>query len=236
MLQGHPQYSEFQIKTSLFTTAQSIDINVVVGTDNHLTVNINPIFSTTKYGMDVLNNLIDKTISGNELSDSEAIDLLILPYMNVNLPVKLLFGLIILIIGNANIEDDDFKTRVTECELRFLACSFVSDEYPKMVSLLKAQPGISRVDYSMGEEFIYLERKTENPELNLIMDRFGLFGVPIIFDRSVKCISDVCSWANRNGFLAAKILDAKKLMELGVDEDIIFKITDISVETLKVLN
>ena len=64
-----------------------------------------------KDGWKVLNILVYKIIIDEKLSDIDAIDLLLLPDRDIDLPIKSLMSLICFLIGNANIPDIDFKKK-----------------------------------------------------------------------------------------------------------------------------
>ena len=69
-----------------------------------------------KDGWKVLNSLFYKIIIDEKLSDIDAIDLLLLPDMDIDLPIKSLMSLICFLIGNSNILDIDFKKKICLCE------------------------------------------------------------------------------------------------------------------------
>lgn len=56
-------------------------------------------------------------ITQEELYENKAIDLLILPDMNIDIPIKALMSIICYIIVHANFPDSDLKTDIILCEI-----------------------------------------------------------------------------------------------------------------------
>ncbi len=116
--------------------------------------------------MKVLNTLVHKTIMQEELSDREAIDLLLLPDMDIDLPIKSLMKMICYLIGNANIPDVDFKRKLIFCEIKVLARFFKEDELSEMIEMLQTQTKNSEVEriiqkYGEGFDSIYFDGKAD---------------------------------------------------------------------------
>ena len=109
--------------------------NVEIGCN----LNFNPDIIYTKKidGREVLNSLIYKVITQEELSKREAIDLLILPDMDIVLPKKTLMKVICFLIGHANISDENFKNKIVLCEKEVLKRFFDKYEMSEMVKMLK---------------------------------------------------------------------------------------------------
>ena len=130
--------------------------------DGNIIFALDIIFTKDKNGWEVLSNLIYKLITQEELSDDEAIDLLILPDMNIELPIKALMSIICFLIVNLNISDDNFKEDLIVCEIEVLKRFFTGNELSEMVAMLKY--------------------KTENPEVRRIVERYGPGFDVIYFD------------------------------------------------------
>ena len=71
--------------------------------DKNITFGDETIFIQQKDGRKVLNNLVYKAITYEKLSDTEAIDLIILPDMDIDIPIKQLMKIICFLIANSNI-------------------------------------------------------------------------------------------------------------------------------------
>ena len=124
--------------------------------DKNIKFGVETIFIQQKDGMKVLNNLVYKTITYEKLSDTEAIDLIILPDMDIDIPIKQLMKIICFLIANSNIPDDDFKKKIIQCEIMVLARFFKDDELREMIDLLKTfkrHPEVERIIEKYGEGF-----------------------------------------------------------------------------------
>ena len=133
--------------------------NVEIGRN----LNFHPDIIYTKKinGWEVLNKLIYKVITQEELSKREAIDLLILPDMDIDLPQKTLMTVICFLIGRANISDENFKNDIVLCEKEVLKRFFDEDEMSEMVKMLRddmENPKVAEIvsKYGRGyEEYYY---------------------------------------------------------------------------------
>ena len=133
--------------------------NVEIGRN----LNFHPDIIYTKKinGWEVLNKLIYKVITQEELSKREAIDLLILPDMDIDLPQKALMKVICFLIGHVNIFDVNFKNKIVFCEKEVLKRFFDEDEMSEMVKMLRddmENPKVAEIvsKYGRGyEEYYY---------------------------------------------------------------------------------
>ena len=96
--------------------------------ENNIPLHVDTIFIRQKDGRKVLNSHVYKTGTQEELSDKEAIDLLLLPDMDIDLPIKSLMTMICLILSKNNISDLDFKKKIILCEIKVLNRFFNDDE------------------------------------------------------------------------------------------------------------
>lgn len=175
-----PQYKDFKIKTDVVSIANPRHGKNKLEIDENITFHVNTYFTQEKNGWKILNNLIYKTITQQELSDTEAIDLLILPDMDIELPIKQLMTIICFLIGHANIPDTDFKTDIIVCEIPVLARFFKDKELSEMKEMLQAQtkdPKVQRIieEYGNGFDVFYLDGKADGKfdvAINLLKDGF----------------------------------------------------------------
>ena len=77
-------------------------------------------------------------------------------------------SLIIILIGKANIPDEDFKKKIILCKIRF-ARFFKDDELSEMIEMLKTQTKNSEVEqiiekYGQGFDVIYFDGKADGYE------------------------------------------------------------------------
>lgn len=89
------------IRSGLISTANPNHGKTKIEIDGNISFAPDIIFTKEKNGWEVLSNLIYKIIIQEELSDDEAIDLLILPDMDIELPIKALMSLICFLIVNS---------------------------------------------------------------------------------------------------------------------------------------
>ena len=161
-----PQYKDFEIKSTVVSIANPNHGKDEIKIDENITFGIECIFISKKDGRKVLNNLIDKIITNEELSDFEAIDLLILPDMEMDIPIRALMKLICFLIANANIPDNDFKNKIILCEIKVLARFFKNKELKEMIEMLKTlnkNPEVERIikKYGQGFDSIYFDGKAD---------------------------------------------------------------------------
>lgn len=134
--------------------------------DDNLTFHPTIIFTKEINGWKVLSTIINKIISNDELSDKQAIDLLILPDMNIDMPIKALMSLICFLISHANIMDENFKEDIILCEIMVLKRFFDDEELSKRVAMLRYEtenPERMKVisKYGQGFDLIYFDGKSD---------------------------------------------------------------------------
>ena len=160
------QYNGFEVKSSVISIANPNHGKNKMKIDENITFGIEIIFIKLKNGRKVLNNLIYNIITNNELSDMQAIDLIILPDMDIDMPIKQLMKLICHLIAKANIPDKDFKKKLILCEIKVLARFFKEKELLEMIELLKTLTKNSEVErivekYGQGFDSIYFDGKAD---------------------------------------------------------------------------
>lgn len=129
-------------------------------------VNFHPDIVRTKSmdGVKVLSTLIYKVLKQEELSDTEAIDLLILPDMDIDYPIEYLMKLICFLIGKSKISDKNFKHEIILCEITVLNRFFENKDLLEVIDMLieeSQDPEISRVveKYGLGFDVYYFDGK-----------------------------------------------------------------------------
>ena len=161
------EYKDFEVRTGVVSISNPNHGINSVEIDRNITFHTETIFIKQMNGRKVLNSLVYKTITQEELSDSEAIDLLLLPDMDIDIPIKSLMKMICFIMGHANIPDDDFKMKIILCEIKVLARFFKQKELSEMIELLKTQTKNTEVEriiqkYGQGFDTIYFDGKYDN--------------------------------------------------------------------------
>ena len=203
------EYENHDVQTGVISIANPHHGKNKVEIDKNITFHVDTIFTKNKDGWKVLNTIVYKTITQEELSDMEAIDLLILPDMNIDIPIKSLMSMICYLIGNANIPDADFKKKIILCEIRVLARFFKDDELSGMIEMLKTQ--------------------TRNPEVQRIIEKYGEGFDTIYFDGK----TDGKTEGKAEGKAEAKLDVVKKGLSDGIDEGIISRLTGFSIDQIK---
>ena len=122
-------------------------------------------------------------------------------------------SLIIILIGKANIPDEDFKKKIILCEIMVLARFFKDDELSEMIEMLKTQ--------------------TKNSEVEQIIEKYGQGFDVIYFDGKADGYEDGRSKGFKDGKVKGFKEAAKKLLAKGVDEQIILECTGISIDELE---
>ena len=112
----NPLYKDYTVKTSIVSTANPNHGKNVVTISFNLDFHPEIIFIKKKDGQKVLSTITHKVLNNEELSDDKAIDLLLLPDMDIALPIKTLMKRICYLIGHANIPDADFRSDIIVCE------------------------------------------------------------------------------------------------------------------------
>lgn len=121
-------------------------------------------FTQERNGWEVLSTSIYKVHNRIELSDDEAIDLLILPDMDIDMSIRTLMKFICFLIVHANIPDENFKRDIVFCEMMVLKRFFNREEWMEMVKMLSYKSKDPKLDaiiaeYGMGFDLIYLDGK-----------------------------------------------------------------------------
>ena len=200
-----PQYKGFEVKSTVVSIANPNHGKDEIKIDENITFGIECIFISKKDGRKVLNNLIDKIITNEELSDFEAIDMLMLPDTDIDIPIRALMKLICFLIANANIPDNDFKNKIILCEIKVLARFFKNKELKEMIEMLKTL--------------------NKNPEVERIIKKYGQGFDSIYFDGKADGFQEGCN--------DTKIEVAKNLLNDGFDVEIISRNTGLSIDKIK---
>lgn len=181
--------------------------------DNNITFHIDVEFFKNRDGWEVLNTISDKVTSQEELSDDEAIDLLVLPDMDIDVPIKELMTTIINLVAEANIPDEAFKNDINCCLVYVLERFFSGDEWSEMVRML--------------------ETATQDPKVAYLTEKFGAGFGQIYLDGKEDGEANGFKNGVKKGFQDANLANAKKLLAKGVDLEIISECTSISITKLK---
>ena len=148
-----PQYEDCKVTATGISIANPHHGKNAVTISDNIDFHLEIIFIKEKDGQKVLSTIIQKVLLNEELSDDDAIELLLLPDMDIEVPIKTLMKTICYLIGLANIPDDDFKRRIIACERIILARFFKGDEFTEMVNLLKTETKYENIDSEFGEVF-----------------------------------------------------------------------------------
>ena len=126
-----------------------------------------------------------------ELTDFEAICLLVLPDMNIDIPIKQLLNMICFIYGNANIPEFEFKIKIYSCLIMLFKRFYKDDELEEMIDMLRTanqDPKIAEIveKYGWGFDEIYYNGMEDGAiknarkllangvDINIISDSLGI--------------------------------------------------------------
>ena len=200
-----PQYEGNEVQSGVVSIANPNHGINEMKIDKNVTFGVETIFIQQKDGRKILNNLVYKAITYEKLSDTEAIDLIILPDMDIDIPIKQLMKFICFLIANSNIPDYDFKKKIILCEIKVLARFFKGDELMEMIDLLKTL--------------------TKNPEVERIIEKYGEGFDSIYFDGKADGFSE--------GIDEGKLQVARNFLDDGFDEEVVSRNTGISIDKIK---
>ena len=204
-----PQYGDHSVRTSLISTTnpnQGINEGEI---DDNLSFHVDTIFTKDRDGRKVLSTLVYKTIMQEELSDDEAIDLLILPDMDIEMPIKALMSMICFLIGHANIPDNNFRADVLRCEVKILSRFFQDEELTEMIEMLRLE--------------------SESPEIQRVIKKYGQGFESIYFDGKSDGIAEGIAEGRFDGITAV----ARNLLVEGFDEEVISRSTGLTIDQIR---
>lgn len=155
---------EIPVKSSIINTSNPNHGKSNVEIPYNINFHPDIIFTKDMNGWEVLSTLIHKVLNQEELSDKEAIDLLLLPDMNINMNIKVLMKVICFLINHANISDNNFKTDIMVCEINVLKRFYTEDELSAMIKMLvyeKDNPERMKIieTYGPGFDDLYFDGK-----------------------------------------------------------------------------
>ena len=168
-------------------------------------INFHPDFFYTKNlkAAEIIKTIKDKNNNGEELTDNEAIDLILTPDTTHNIEIKELMETTTDLLANAVISDKKFHLDLIKCQRKMLKRFFKKDE-----------------------------RKEMEKMLNFKAEKYGI-------EPNVTGIEEEINLAyldgQREGFDDGKVDTAKKLIELGVDDETISKSTELDLKTIEKL-
>ena len=157
------------------------------------------------------------------MSVNDTVDLLILPDLDIDLPIKTLMKVILFLIGHANIPDADFKKDIVLCEIKVLERFFNDEDLSEMIEMLQTQ--------------------TKNPEVARVLEKYGPGFDTIYFDGKADGIAEGLINGRAEGFIDGRaegvsdtrIVIAKNLLAEGCDEGFISRSTGLSIDEIKKL-
>ena len=204
-----PKYEGYEVQSGVVSIANPNHGIDWIKVDKNVSFEVETIFIRKKDGRKILNNLIYKVITNEELSDTEAIDLIVLPDMYIDIPNKQLMKMVCFLIANCNISDNDFKKKIILCEIKVLARFFKNDELKEMIELLKTL--------------------TKDPEVERIIKKYGEGFDSIYFDGKADGFDE----GFNNGLDDGKLQVARNFLSDGFDEDVVSRNTGISIDKIK---
>ena len=212
-----PQYYGKDVKSSAISIADpNRGINCVKRDDNSIFF-IDVFFLKNIDGWEVLNNISDKVKHNEELSDDEVISLLVLSDMKIEMPIEDLMRKITELMAIAIIPDKTFKHSSYKCFIVCLSRFFSNGKLMEMIDLFSSNSGDEVVKdltdkYGGGFGQLYLDGKSAG-----------------FADGKSAGFAD----GKSAGITEARLEDARNFFAEGVDEEIIFRCTGITVDQIK---
>ena len=210
-----PAYEDFDVKTAVFSIANPNHGKNETDIDDNIRFHVETTFTQDRNGWEVLSSLENKISKREELTGDDAIDLLILPDMDIDMPIKELMSRIIVLIGKAKLPDDAFKEKIILCEVKVLNRFFNDNELSEMIEMLKA--------------------KTKNPEVERVIEKYGLGFDVIFFDGKAKGFDEGFDEGFDDGVSKRNHEIAKNLIAEGCDEEFISRSTSLSINEIRKL-
>ena len=184
-----PIYKNIKVKSAVVSTAKIGKETESIDVDDNVTFKLPVKFIKSNNGRKVLNTLIDKSNTQEEISALDAVKLILLPDMDIKMPIKELMSKIIVLIGKLNFPTVELKEKTINCEYMFLGRFFSGKEFDEMINMLKSEvndpifahiiekfgPGLE-VYYLGGKQDGYAEGRAEvqtEIAINLIKDGFS---------------------------------------------------------------
>ena len=113
--------------------------------DDNVTFKLNVKFIKRYNGWKVLNTFIDKCNTQEEISEMDAVKLILLPDRDIEMPIKELMSNIIVLIGKLNFQSAELKEKTIKCTYVFLKRFFRDKEFDEMINMLKSEVKDSKV-------------------------------------------------------------------------------------------
>ena len=186
-----PEYKDYTLACDIISIAKPGDEIREIKIGENVIFRIRTFFIKKMDGAKILKTLIYKTIMYEELTDFEAICLLVLPDMNIDIPIKQLLNMICFIYGNANIPDIGFKIKIYSCLIMLFKRFYKDDELQEMIDMLRTanqDPKIAEIveKYGWGFDELYLNGMEDGAiknarnllangvDINIISDSLGI--------------------------------------------------------------
>ena len=154
-----PENNGLPVEVEVISIAKPSRGITKVEIDKNINFKVAPIFLKNKNGQKVLNKLTAKTMMQEELSNDECMELLLLPDMDIEMPIKTLMHMIFAIITYANISKK-MQTKLIIGANAVLVRFYDEEEIKEMVDVLlnktqnpEAQKIVEENDYNL--DFLY---------------------------------------------------------------------------------
>jgi predicted transposase/invertase (TIGR01784 family) len=168
---------------------------------------------------EVLSNIKSKVINNIPLTDNEAIDLIVLPDMKHNYDNRELLKTSSRLLVDAVIHDPQFHVDLIDCQNKMLKRFLSKKEYEEMKHMLN----LKAEDYGL------------KPHTTGFEESIALAYLDGIDDGTEKGIEKGIEKGMEEGIEKEKEKTAKKLLELGIDEETIQKATELNHDQIQKL-
>ena len=196
-----PIYKGYKLKCDVISIGNPKHGIKKVNISENTTFCVKVHFLKKKDGAKLLSTILKKNIKQEALTCNEAIGLLLLVDMGIEVSVYYLVPLVIRLFGQAVIPDFEFKKRIFLSLVRLLQRFYAGDELKEMIRMLKSV--------------------TKDPKVKSIIEQYGLGFDEIYYD------------GKEDGFDNAKLEDVRGMLSEGISDEIILRVTKISIKKLQ---
>ena len=162
-----PKYKNVEVKSAVVSTAKPTKKNTAsINIDDNVRFKLNVNFIKKYDGCKVLNTLVYKSIIQEEISDLDAVKLIVLPDMDIEMPIKELMSMIIVLIGRLNFRNFEQKEKTIKCVYMFLGRFFRDEEFDEMINMLRSEvknPKVAQIidKFEKGLDVYYIGGKQD---------------------------------------------------------------------------
>ena len=211
------------VKSAVVSTAKIGEETERIDVDDNVTFKLSVKFIKRYNGWKVLNTFINKSITQERISEMDAVKLILLPDMDIEMSIKELMSRIIVLLGELNFQSAELKEKTIKCIYVFLKRFFRNGEFDEMINMLKSEvkdPKVAQIieKFGPGLDVYYLGGKQD--------------GYVEGYDEGHSEGYDV---GHSEGYDEAQLNIAKNLIKYGLSERRITRSTQLPLSKIKQL-